>query len=65
MNSESPSDKVACWSWCKSVTDCEWFSYEKNAQTCFLFENCPEIEDEQNPQFISGQKDCHYTYCML
>ena len=58
------SDKVACWSWCQSVTDCNWFSYDKTkSQTCILFGNCPEIEE--NLQFISGQKDCHYTYCML
>ena len=66
MNSESLSDKVACWSWCKSEADCAWFSYEMTeSQTCFLFESCTEIENEQNPQFISGQKDCQYTYCMF
>ena len=66
MNDASTTDKVACWSWCESTEGCNWFSYEtSDIQRCILFENCPEIEEEQHLQYISGHKDCQYTYCML
>ena len=60
------SDKVACWSWCVDTTNCDWFSYDTTEnQSCNLFEACPKIDDEQYPQFISGHKDCLFTYSML
>ena len=66
MSYESASDKVACWSMCASTKNCNWFSYEKTGiHQCILFENCPEIEEEQYPQFISGNKDCQYIYCVF
>ena len=66
MDSEPKSDKVACWSWCTSTKDCNWFSYETTGiQRCRLFENCPKIEEEHYPQYISGHKDCQYIYCMI
>ena len=66
MSFEAKSDKVACWSWCASTEKCNWFSYETTGiKMCNLFENCPEIEGEQYPEYISGEKDCQYIYCML
>ena len=58
---EFSSNKLACWSLCKSTDDCNWFSYGNDSvNPCHLYETCPEIEE--NPQFISGQKECKYDY---
>ena len=69
MNIHVASDKVDCWSWCASTDDCNWFSYDTTDTTgihqCILFNNCPEIDDEQYPQFVSGRKDCYFTHCMF
>ena len=66
LNYEPKSDKEACWSWCKSTKDCNWFSYETNGiQMCSLFENCLEIDEEHYPQYISGHKNCEYIYSMF
>ena len=62
MNTEPTSDKVACWSLCASSENCNWFTYD-GIQMCRLFENCPEIDEEHYPQYISGDKDCQYIYC--
>ena len=65
LHYESSSDIVECWLWCTSTAECNWFSYEKTGiQACALFDTCPEIEENQS-QYISGHKDCQYTYCML
>ena len=63
MNTEPTSDKLACWSLCASSEKCNWFTYD-GIQMCRLFENCPEIDEEHYPQYISGDKDCQYIYCM-
>ena len=53
------ADMVACLSLCKSTDRCAWFSFHTVLdQTCILFEDCPEIEED--PQFVSGQKECDY-----
>ena len=66
MNSEPKKDKIACWSWCVSTKDCNWFTYETTGlQMCRLYENCPEIDEEHYPQYISGHKDCQYIYCIF
>ena len=56
--SETSEDKVACLSFCKSTDECAWFSFDTTGilSTCILFMDCPEIEE--NPQFVSGQKEC-------
>ena len=57
--SGTSEDKLGCWSLCKSIEDCAWFSFATTLnQTCLLFETCPEINS--NPQFVSGQKECDY-----
>ena len=57
INSEISEDKVACLSLCKSTDECAWFSFDTTGhQTCILFVDCPEIEE--NPQYVSGQKEC-------
>ena len=56
---------MACWSLCKSIEDCTWFSYNNtDTQMCNLFTTCPDIETEEHSQFLSGQKECEY-YCKL
>ena len=39
--------------------DCGWVSYDVESQNCFLFETCPEIEE--NDQYVSGQSECEYS----
>ena len=59
IHSETSEDKIACWSLCKSTDGCNWFSFKTvGDQTCILLEDCSEIEE--NPQFISGQKECDF-----
>ena len=66
MNIYIASDKVDCWSWCASTNDCNWFSYDTTGiHQCILFNDCPEIDDEEYPQFVSGRKDCYFTHSML
>ena len=66
LNAMPTQDKVACWAWCASIKDCNWFTYETSGpQMCYLFENCPEISEERYPHYISGQKNCEYIFSML
>ena len=60
MNSDFVEDKITCWENCVNHVDCLWFSFRSVNQLCILFATCPEIIE--NPEFISGEKECNYLH---
>ena len=50
--------KNICWENCAINQQCNWFSYDQGSNQCLHFEFCPEIDE--NPRFISGEKECKY-----
>ena len=51
-------NKNICWESCAINHQCNWFSYDQGSNQCLHFEFCPEIDE--NPRFISGEKECKY-----
>ena len=48
-----------CLKNCRGRDKCEWYTHNSASRTCFLFRNCPDI-DENCLNCLTGQKLCPY-----
>ncbi len=46
-----------CLNLCKNDGDCSWFSFDPQRNVCFLFKDCPSL-DEACQDCVSGEKGC-------
>jgi hypothetical protein len=46
-----------CLGKCKNTDGCQWFSYITDSRVCFLFKDCPVL-DETFEGSSTGQVDC-------
>jgi hypothetical protein len=49
-----------CLRKCKSTDGCQWFSYITDSRVCFLFKDCPVL-DESFEGCTTGQVDCEIS----
>ena len=56
FNVEFSDNIELCWYICKSMNNCEWFSYSEELKDCFLFQSCPELRHLKD--FVSSQVEC-------
>jgi hypothetical protein len=56
-NSMQVSNKEECLVFCKGDPTCTWFTYFPAAKECFLFSDCPTI-DETCTECLSGEFSC-------
>ena len=58
MHSYTAIDKVECWSACKSLKDCQWFSFGVEDRVCNMYKKCYHFS--YNELIVTGQKECKY-----
>ena len=54
---EAAQSKEECLGLCKSMIGCGWFTFREPSSPCFLFKDCPSI-DETCDSCISGERRC-------
>ena len=62
IHTEESPDRNTCLNICQSYEDCNWFTFNMIGEYCNLFRDCPNIEED--PVFISGQKECPGKFFM-
>ena len=63
IHSDERPDQNSCLNLCKSYDDCNWFSFNTVEEDCYLFRECPVIEEY--PVFVTGQKECPGKFFMF
>ncbi len=48
-----------CHKTCRGREECQWFTHNEATKTCFLFSNCPDI-DENCLNCVTSEKMCPY-----
>jgi hypothetical protein len=56
-HSEKTKNQNECLDFCKSVHDCNWFTFYEEFSECVLYLDCPSIDETCN-RCVSGEYSC-------
>ena len=52
-----------CVNFCQSATSCEYFSFNPADNVCLVFDDCPELSNENCDSCVSGNRGCPNEIC--
>ena len=60
---ESTQSAEMCLDLCKNTDNCQWFTYIAYASLCELLQDCPQLDESNCAECVSGEVACEAPKC--
>ena len=60
---ESTQSAEMCLDLCKNTDNCQWFTYIAYASLCELLQDCPQLDESNCAECVSGEVACGAPKC--
>ena len=58
IHREEANSTAQCQDACTNFDGCNFYSYDPATEECFMFDDCPALDDNSCPDCVSGSPGC-------